>query len=141
MLNQKAKGKKRRPDPQADYKISGRFYAPLFYTQVTMSFERNKVVKGPFYAFLERSGFSKDLIEDYDEYFDFFLERVGDTPIMDLNPGEVYKTAFEAVEDLEGDEVIEAYLKLMEYFIEYWADKYEEMYDDEDEDVEEDEKE
>jgi hypothetical protein len=104
-----------------------------------MSIERNKVVKGPFYAFLERSGFGKDLIEDYDEYFDFFLDKVGDTPIMDLNPGEVYRVAFEAVEDLDGDEVIESYLKLMEYFIEYWAEKYEEMYDD-DEDEEEEEK-
>ncbi len=92
-----------------------------------MEKDDNRFIKTAFFKHLERQGFTAEHLEAYEEYFDFFLDRLGGRGIMEVDPGTMYQVAFNSVEDLEGEEVVEAYLKLMEFFIEFWAERYESM--------------
>jgi len=87
----------------------------------------NAFVKKAFFDHLKREGFTDEHLEAYDEYFDFFLEHVGEADLMDLGPEVIYRVALTSTGQLEGDDVIEAYLKLMEFFMEWWAERWEAM--------------
>jgi cytosine/adenosine deaminase-related metal-dependent hydrolase len=88
----------------------------------------NYFIKKAFFDHMLRHGFTRAHVEAYGEYFDFFLARLGDAKLMDLPPHEVYQRAMAPVEELDGEEVVEAYLVLMERFMGYWAERYEAMH-------------
>ncbi len=85
----------------------------------------NSFIKDAFFAHLKRMGFTEEHIEVYDEYFDFFLEHLGEENLMDMEPERSYQAALAAIEELEGDDVVEAFLQLMEYFMGFWAERWE----------------
>ena len=91
----------------------------------------NQSVKKFFFAHLTRQGFTDEHLAVYNDYFDFFLSHLGAAQIMDLEPEALYRVALVAVERLDGEEVIEAYLQMMEYFIEFWSDRWEALGHDE----------
>jgi len=92
----------------------------------------NQFIKKAFFDQLRRQGFSEKHVEVYDEYFDYFLKQFGKARIMDLEPEVVYRNALAATERLDGEEVIEAYMQLMEYFIEFWSERWEAMHPEDD---------
>ncbi len=85
----------------------------------------NDFIKDTFFAHLKRMGFTDEHIEVYDEYFDFFLEQLGDETLMEMEPERAYQAALQAVDELEGEDVIEAFLELLEYFMGFWAERWE----------------
>lgn len=85
------------------------------------------IVKQTFFEHLRRQGFSEEHLAAYGPYFDFFLDQVKDLDLMELDPEEIYHRALAGVENLDGDDVIEAYLKLMEFFTAFWAERFEAM--------------
>jgi len=91
----------------------------------------NSFIKKAFFDHLKRMGFTQEHIEVYDEYFDFFLDKIGEADLMDLEPEVVYRAALTSVERLDGEEVVEAYLQLIEYFMAFWAERWEAMHPDE----------
>jgi len=93
--------------------------------------EDNKFVKKAFFDHLVRQGFTDEHLEVYHEYFDFFVSLFGAAKVMDLDPEAIYRVAMIGVEKLEGDEVIDAYLQLVEFFMEYWSERWENMQPDE----------
>lgn len=88
----------------------------------------NQFVKQAFFEHLKREGYSTEHLEVYGEYFDFFLSRLGAARLMDLEPDVIYRAALTPVEELDGEEVIEAYLGLIELFIEFWSERWEAMH-------------
>lgn len=84
-------------------------------------------VKQAFLDHLRRQGFSPDHLAAYAEYFDFFLSCFGPEKMMDLDPEALYTQAVQGVEQLDGEDVIDAYLELIELFIEYWTERWEKM--------------
>lgn len=91
----------------------------------------NQFVKKAFFDHLRRQGFTDEHIEAYDDYFEFFLKHLGRADIMDLDPEVIYRASIAPVDQLDGDDVVEAYLQLMEYFMGYWAERWEAMHPDE----------
>lgn len=94
--------------------------------------EDNRFVKKAFFDHLLRTGFTQEHVDVYHEYFDFFLEHVGQAKLMDLEPEVVYRVGLDTVQDLDGEDVVEAFLQLMEYFIGWWAERWEAMHPFED---------
>lgn len=88
---------------------------------------QNEMVKKSFFEHLRRQGYTEEHIEVYHEYFDFFISKLGAAKIMNLDPESIYRVALLGVEDLEGDDVIEAFLQMMESFVEFWAERWEAM--------------
>jgi hypothetical protein len=86
------------------------------------------VVKQTFFEYLRRQGFSEEHLAAYGPYFDFFLDHVKEVNLLELDPEEIYHRALAGVEELDGDDVIEAYLKLMEFFTAFWAERFEAMH-------------
>lgn len=93
----------------------------------------NRFAKQAFFEYLLRQGLSQEHLRVYDDYFEFFLTRLGEQKILDLDPETIYHLSLGHVEELDGDEVIEAYLKLMEYFVAYWAERWQALHPDEEE--------
>jgi len=91
----------------------------------------NQFIKKAFFDHLLRQGFTGEHLEVYDEYFDFLLSRIGQAKVMDLEPEVIYRAVLESAGELDGDEVIEAYMQLMEFFMEYWTERWEAMHPDE----------
>ena len=93
--------------------------------------EDNQFVKKAFFDHLRRQGFTDEHIDVYDEYFDFLLSHIGAARLMDLEPEVIYRAVLESADELDGDEVIEAYMQLMEFFMEYWTERWEAMHPEE----------
>ncbi len=93
--------------------------------------EENAFVKKSFFEHLSRQGFTDAHVEAYDEYFDFLLEQMGDVKLMELEPEVIYRASMEAVGKLDGDDVIEAFLVMLEYFMAWWAERWEAMHPEE----------
>jgi hypothetical protein len=91
----------------------------------------NQFIKKSFFDHLLRQGFTREHLEVYDGYFDFLLSRIGQAKVMDLEPEVIYRAVLESAGELDGDEVIEAYMQLMEFFMEYWTERWEAMHPDE----------
>lgn len=91
----------------------------------------NKFIKKAFFDHLLRQGFTREHTAVYDDYFDFFRGRLGQAQIMDLEPEAIYRVALASVDELDGDDVIEAYLEMMEFFMTYWSERWEAMHPDE----------
>ena len=88
----------------------------------------NQIIKQSFFDHLRRQGFGEELLAAYGPYFDFFLDHVKEVELLELDPEEIYHRALAGVEDLDGDDVIEAYLKLMEFFSAFWAERSEALH-------------
>ena len=99
--------------------------------------EDNQAVKKLFFDHLRRQGFTTAHLEVYDEYFEFLIAGLGDGSIMNLSPEKLYHRALALIEELEGEDVIEAYLQLLEHFIGFWAERYEVLHPEGDNDEEE----
>lgn len=97
-----------------------------------MPSDDRQVVKKSFFEHLRRMGFSETHLEVYGGYFDFFLGRLGRAKIMDLDPEVLYHAVLVSVQELDGEEVIEAYMQLMEHFMSYWGERWEAMHPEED---------
>ena len=88
----------------------------------------NKFVKQAFFEHLKREGYVARHLEVYGEYFDFFLSRLGDGKLMDMEPDAIYRAALAPVEELDGEDIVEAYLCLIELFIEFWSERWSSMH-------------
>ncbi|MFO8055755.1 MAG: hypothetical protein R6V10_00470 [bacterium] len=85
----------------------------------------NGFIKKTFFAHLKRMGFTDEHLEVYDEYFDFFLDHLGGESLMEMEPERAYQAALASIEELDGEDVVEAFLELMEYFMGFWAERWE----------------
>jgi hypothetical protein len=91
----------------------------------------NQFVKKAFFDHLSRQGFGAEHVEAYGEYFDFLLTHLGAAQIMDLEPEVIYRQALLSVNELDGEDVIDAYMQLLQYFMEFWGERWEAMHPDE----------
>lgn len=94
----------------------------------------NRAVKNAFFDHLLRQGFTPAHLEVYDEYFEFLAAGLGGHSIMNQPPERLYHRALALVEDLEGEDVVEAYLQLLEHFIAFWGERYEALHPEEERD-------
>ena len=90
----------------------------------------NQFVKRAFFEHLKREGYGARHLEVYGEYFDFFLARLGAVNLIDLEPDAIYRAALAPVEELEGEDIVEAYLTLIELFIEFWSERWSSLHPD-----------
>ncbi|HUT54299.1 MAG TPA: hypothetical protein VM658_13000 [bacterium] len=91
----------------------------------------NQFVKKAFFDHLGRQGFTAEHLAAYGEYFDFFLSHLGAAKVMDLEPELIYRQALLSVNELDGEDVIEAYMQLLQYFMEFWSERWEAMHPEE----------
>lgn len=87
--------------------------------------EDHQFIKKSFFDHLRRHGFTEEHLKVYDDYFNFFLDHLQGAALMELDPEEIYHLGLGSVEELEGDDVVEAYLKLLEIFTAFWAERWE----------------
>ena len=91
-----------------------------------MSYDRPVITKA-FFDHLRREGVPEEHLAVYAEYFDYFLDRLGEAPLLESDPETLYQLGLAGVEDLDGEEVVATYFQVLQYFIEYWAERWEKM--------------
>ena len=88
----------------------------------------NQFVKKAFFDHLGRQGFTAEHVAAFGEYFDFLVSHLGEAQLMDLGPEVIYRQAMPAAGELDGDDVIEAYVQLLQYFMEFWTERWDAMH-------------
>jgi hypothetical protein len=88
----------------------------------------NQFVKKTFFEHLRRRGYTEAHLAVYDDYFEFLLQNLGAAKLMDLEPDVLYRAALAPVDRLDGEEVVEAYLVLLDLFMEFWGERWEAMH-------------
>jgi hypothetical protein len=78
-----------------------------------------------FFNHLRREGVPEDHLEVYREYFDFLIARLPGTELDEFDPETIYQPALAAADELEGEEVVETYFKVLQFFLEFWAERWE----------------
>jgi len=90
--------------------------------------DQRQVLKQAFFDHLKREGTPKAHLATYGDYLDFLLAQLGPGDLMDLAPEVLYERALPALEKLDGDDVVETYLRLLEQFLEFWTERWEKMH-------------
>lgn len=87
-----------------------------------------QLLKQTFLDHLASEGTPRAHLSTYAEYLDLLFRQLGESDLIELSPENLYQQALTAVELLDGDEVIETYLFLVEQFLEFWTDRWEKMH-------------
>jgi len=81
-------------------------------------------IKQAFFEHLRKKNFTGEHLKVYDDYFEFFLSHLGEAKLSELEPQTIYQLALGHLEELDGEEVVEAYLQMLEYFTAFWAERW-----------------